>query len=55
MHVHPGKTIVFKQIKLTEWVAAKRYQVNHPSILVHLLSAERCNQEKETSVWSDYA
>ena len=30
------------------WVwAAKRHNVNHPSILVNLLSADKCNQEKQ--------
>ena len=28
-------------------MAAKSYKVNHTSVLVSLLSAERCNQEKQ--------
>ena len=30
-----------------QWMAAKSYKVNHTSVLVSLLSAERCNQEKQ--------
>ena len=47
-------TIVFKQTKLTEWVAAKLYKVNHHSNLAYLLSAENCSEEKQAGIPSDY-
>ena len=36
-------------------IGSEMYKVNRPSVLAFLLSAEKCNQEKQAAISSNYA